>query len=99
MNQSINASVSPKTLEEQCRRAQVFARNCSAPDLLGVAFRLDHYLSSTESYQTFENQMCGTFLNCSAYVSPIRNRSHLRTRWTKPASQLPTVETLNFAKV
>ena len=40
--QSCNASVSPKTMENKGLRAYMFARKCSAPDLLGVAFRLKH---------------------------------------------------------
>ena len=33
-NQAINASFIPKTIEKQCRRAQVFSRNCGAPDAI-----------------------------------------------------------------
>ena len=49
---------SPKTLEKQCRRAQVFACNCSAPDLnekktstCGVVYRpqLDEFCLSLHS--------------------------------------------------
>ena len=38
--ESVNASFGPKTLEKQCKRVQVFAHNCGAPDLSGAAFRL-----------------------------------------------------------
>ena len=40
LSQLISASFSPNTIEKQWRRAQLFAHNCSEPDLLGGAFRL-----------------------------------------------------------
>ena len=46
VNQSINTSCSPKTLEEQCRRAQVFARDCGAPDPQIRESRQNHEPSS-----------------------------------------------------
>ena len=36
-HQSIKASFSPMTLEKQCRRAQVFVRNCGAPDRIWIS--------------------------------------------------------------